>query len=75
MESLLTALNQSTANRMTGLLNMPSLFGGISRNSDILEQNVHIDASFPNVRDSREIEEAFNNLVNIASQRAFNIQR
>lgn len=75
MESLLTTLNQSTVNRMTGLLNMPSLFGGISRNSDTLEQNVHIDASFPNVRDSREIEEAFNNLVNIASQRAFNTQR
>lgn len=75
MESLLTTLNQSTVNRMTGLLNMPSLFGGISRNLDTLEQNVHIDASFPNVRDSREIEEAFNNLVNIASQRAFNTQR
>jgi len=34
-----------------------------------LEQNVHIDASFPNVQNSREIEDAFNNLVNIASQR------
>ncbi len=75
MESLLTTLNQSTVNRMTGLLNMPSLFGGISRNSDTLEQNVHIDASFPNVRDSREIEEAFNNLVNIASQRAHSTLR
>lgn len=35
-----------------------------------LEQNVHIDASFPNVKDSNEIQDAFNNLVNIASQRA-----
>lgn len=34
-----------------------------------LEQNVHIDASFPNVSDRHEIEDAFNNLVNIASQR------
>ena len=34
-----------------------------------LEQNVHIDASFPNVQNSREIENAFNNLVNVASQR------
>ena len=37
---------------------------------DILEQNVHIDAQFPNVKDSREIEEALNNLVNMASMRA-----
>lgn len=38
--------------------------------SDVLEQNVHIDAQFPNVKDSREIEEALNNLVNMASMRA-----
>ena len=38
--------------------------------SDTMEQNVHIEASFPNVQNSREIEDAFNNLVNIASQRA-----
>ena len=41
-----------------------------STNSDILEQNVHIDAQFPNVTNSREIEEALNNLVNMASMRA-----
>ena len=34
-----------------------------------LEQNVHIDAQFPNVKDSREIENALNNLVNMASMR------
>ena len=39
-------------------------------NGDVLEQNVHIDAQFPNVKDSREIEEALNNLVNMASMRA-----
>ena len=38
--------------------------------SGILEQQVHIDAQFPNVKDSREIEEALNNLVNMASMRA-----
>lgn len=36
--------------------------------SESLEQNVHIDAQFPNVKDSREIETALNNLVNMASQ-------
>jgi hypothetical protein len=35
-----------------------------------LEQNVHIEASFPNAVDHNEIEEAFNNLINTASQYA-----
>ena len=35
-----------------------------------LEQNVHIDASFPNVTDHNEIEMAFDNLINKASQYA-----
>ena len=35
-----------------------------------LEQNVHIEASFPNVTQSSEIEMAFDNLVNKASQYA-----
>ena len=39
-------------------------------NNGTLEQNVHIEASFPNVKDSHEIEDALNNLVNIASMRA-----
>ena len=43
---------------------------GTNIGSDVLEQNVHIDAQFPNVKDSREIEEALNNLVNMASMRA-----
>ena len=35
-----------------------------------LEQNVHIDANFPNVESAAEIEQALNNLVNLAAQRA-----
>ena len=38
--------------------------------NETLEQNVHIEANFPNVQSSTEIEDAINNLVNIASQRA-----
>lgn len=34
-----------------------------------LEQNVHIDATFPNVTNSHEVEDAINNLVNMATQR------
>ena len=37
-----------------------------------LEQNVQIDAQFPNVTDRHEIEQAFNNLVNRAAQHAYN---
>ena len=43
--------------------------------SETLEQNVHIEANFPNVQSSTEIEDAINNLVNIASQRATNIKK
>lgn len=39
-------------------------------NQDVLEQNVHIEASFPNVVDHNEIEQAFENIVNLASQYA-----
>ena len=38
--------------------------------SEVLEQNVHIDAHFDNVTDRNEIVEAFNTLVNRASQYA-----
>ena len=38
--------------------------------SSILDQNVHIDATFPNVTDHNEIELAFDNLINKASQYA-----
>jgi hypothetical protein len=39
-------------------------------NSNTLEQNVHIEASFPGVTDRYELEEAFNNLINTTSQYA-----
>lgn len=38
--------------------------------SEALEQSVHIDAQFPNVTNSEEIQNAFNNLVNQATQYA-----
>lgn len=46
---------------------------GVLANSekDALEQNVHIEATFPNVQNSNEIEEALGNLINIAAQRAY----
>lgn len=38
--------------------------------TEVLEQNVHIEASFPNAVDHNEIEQAFENIVNLASQYA-----
>lgn len=72
-------LNNLNANVMDRLFSLSTGFGipmsGISAASDTLEQNVHIEASFPNVQNSQEIEDAFNNLVNIASQRAFKTKK
>lgn len=40
----------------------------VTGSGDVLEQNVHIDATFPNVTNSNEVEQALSNLVNVASQ-------
>lgn len=42
----------------------------VSSQDGTLEQNVKIEASFPNATDRYEIQEAFNTLVNVASQYA-----
>lgn len=59
--TLLSQMSAITANNASAIAN------GMS-NSDTLEQNVHIDAQFPNVNNANEIETALNNLVNMASQ-------
>ena len=42
--------------------------GQIQSSGNALEQNVHIEANFPNVSSTYEIESALNNLVNAATQ-------
>lgn len=54
------------------MLNNPQIS---NTNSGTLEQDVHIEANFPNVVNAEEIEEAFNNLVNLASQKIHNTRR
>ena len=63
LNGLATGEIGSLINNATGLL------GGIDTNNT-LDQNVHIEANFPNVTQHTEIEQAFNNLVNMASMRA-----
>ena len=57
----------STNAQIGGILSTPGYYGS---EGDILEQHVTIEASFPGVQDRNEIEEAFNNLINRASQYA-----
>ena len=47
-----------------------SLLSSLFNKHQQLDQNVHIEATFPNVRDHLEIEQAFDNLINIASMYA-----
>lgn len=58
---------QSLNSQIGGLLNSPRLQ---EIQSQILEQSVKIEAIFPGVSDRNELEEAFNNLINQASQYA-----
>lgn len=67
MRNLTNSLGSSILKQMASMsrTGINGMVGG-----DVVEQDVHIDAQFPNVRDSREIENALNNLVNAAAQRA-----
>lgn len=53
---------------LAGLFNLTST--GIGSSGQTLEQNVHIEAEFHDATTSTEIEEAFTNLINRASQYA-----
>lgn len=51
-------------------MNIKSLMNNENTDRNQIDQNVQIEATFPNVNSKREIEEAFNDLVNLAAQRA-----
>ena len=55
---------------LAGLIKEASSYIGSIDNVETLNQNVHIEASFPNVRQHEEIRLAIQNLVNVASQKA-----
>ena len=76
-ENLLTTISfiRDLVNMIDAQAGMASLFNmyatsGVMSNSESLEQVVTIHAEFPNASDRYEIEEAFNSLVNRASQYA-----
>jgi hypothetical protein len=63
-----------TANIGADILGKLASVGAIGMNgaigSNTFDQNVHIEATFPGVTSSIEIQDALNNLVNMAAQRA-----
>lgn len=69
--SVMRVLTDSLGGALLNRLAMASSSSNLNSKElgNALNQNVHIDAQFPNVRDSREIEEALNNLVNMAAQK------
>ena len=68
LDSIIKTIDLYSANaQWGGLLSTPT-FGNYG--SETLEQNVHIEASFPGVTDKNQIEEAFNDIINLASQYA-----
>ena len=77
LDSIYNAYKDDLKNRLEHLLlqevnSLSGITSSISdlNNSQTLDQNVAIEAHFPNVTNHTEIEEAFNNLVNMASQKA-----
>lgn len=70
VEILRSMMNSLDGSLFARANNIKSGFFNTSNDEDGLEQNVHIDASFPNVNSKREIEEALSDLVNLAAQRA-----
>ena len=67
--SLLRTIDLQTGLFSKGLGNIITPFIA-DMQQGVLDQNVHIDATFPNVTDHNEIEAAFDNLINKASQYA-----
>lgn len=76
MSGIFEAMNDSILSRVTGMANAltpQAMNSGMEQNE--LNQNVNIQASFPGVSSRAEIEQAFANLVNMASQHAYNTRR
>ena len=69
LDKIVSVIDLHSANaQLGGLLSTPRYSG--FKDNQVLEQNVRIEASFPNATNHSEIEEAFNNLINTASQYA-----
>ena len=68
IRAITSSIDNNMLNKLA-TLNASSL--GFNMEGETIEQNVHIEATFPNVKDSHEVEDALKNLVNTASQRVY----
>lgn len=75
MDAVMNNIQSNIVSRVAGLLSGLSSFVLPKQQDLTVDQKVQIEANFPNVQNSSEIENAFNNLINIASQRAYNNKR
>ena len=65
LDKIVSTIDLYSSNaQLGGALSSPH-YGGFD--NEALEQNVHIEATFPSVTDHNEIEDALNNLINRAS--------
>ena len=71
----LSAKLSDMTNNMMNSINSRNAATTIPTQDQTLEQNVKIEASFPNVKNSNDIEQALNNLVNTASMYAMRTKR
>lgn len=71
LRSIVSKLGGNISARLDGLKNNVGL---VASAANQIDQNVNIQASFPNVNSKKEIEEAFSELVNLAAQRASKIR-
>ena len=63
-------VGQNAFSKIGQISNSRAIGNLVNSQNDSIEQSVQISASFPNVDSKREIEEAFNDLINLAQQRA-----
>lgn len=75
MQGIISAMNDSMISRTSAMTSSLVPNTGFEAGQSDLNQNVRIEASFPGVLSRAEIEQAFENLVNMASQHAYNTQR
>ena len=67
LRDITDTIGSSILAKMSAITANTSIGGSLG---ETFEQNVHIDANFPNVTNSKEIENAIDNLMNVATQRA-----
>ena len=68
--SSVSGISSNLLNNLASGISLAKAFKMNKTDNSSVDQNVHIEATFPNVSSSQEIEKALNNLVNAASQRA-----